>query len=52
MLNPQRRFARRPLDQLPKQRLGALKPRDRARTRPRRPALLAAHGLLITVPTF
>ena len=52
MLKPQRLLARRPLHEPHKQRLRALKPRDRARTRRRRPPLLAAHGLLITVPAF
>src|SRR5450755_4486156 len=52
MLKPQRRLARHPLDESSKLRLRALKPRDRARIRPRRAALLAAHGPLITIHTF
>src|SRR5450631_2678172 len=52
MLKPQRLLARRPLDQPPKQRLRALESRDRARIGPRRAALLAAHGPLITIHTF
>src|SRR5450631_3006194 len=52
MLKPQRRLARHPLDESSKLRLRALKPRDRARTEPRRAALLAAHGPLITIHTF
>src|SRR5450631_4114184 len=52
MLKPQRRLTRHPLDQLPKQRLRMLKPRDRARIEPRRAGLLAAHGPLITIHTF
>src|SRR5450755_562392 len=49
MLKPQRLLARRPLDQLPKQRLRALKPRDRARIGPWRAGLLAAHRPPITI---
>src|SRR5450755_1499091 len=49
MLKPQRLLARRPLDQLPKQRLRALKPRDRARIGPWRTGLLAAHRPPITI---
>src|SRR5664279_2806744 len=49
MLKPQRLLARRPLDQLPKQRLRALKPRDRARIGPCRAGLLAAHRPPITI---
>src|SRR5450755_781808 len=50
MLKPQRLLARHPLDESSKQRLRALKPRDRARIKPHRAALLAAHGPLITIP--
>jgi hypothetical protein len=52
MLKPQCLLARHPLDKSRKQRLRALKPRDRARIRPRRAALPAAHGPLITIHTF
>src|SRR5664279_5993792 len=52
MLKPQRLLARHPLDESSKLRLRALKPRDRARIRPRRAVLLAAHGPLITIHTF
>src|SRR5450755_988779 len=52
MLKPQRLLARHPLHESSKQRLRALKPRDRARIKPRRAALLAAHGPLITIHTF
>src|SRR5664279_3040217 len=52
MLKPQRLLARHPLHESSKLRLRALKPRDRARIEPRRAALLAAHGPLITIDTF
>src|SRR5450755_3933612 len=52
MLKPQRLLARHPLHESSKLRLRALEPRDRARIRPRRAALLAAHGPLITIHTF
>ena len=52
MLKPKRMLARRPLDQPRKPRLRALEPRDRARLRPRRRALLAAPIVLITIHTF
>src|SRR5450631_1398595 len=49
MLKPQRLLARHPLDESSKLRLRALKPRDRARIRPWRAALLAAHRPPITI---
>src|SRR5450631_4436233 len=49
MLKPQRRLTRHPLDESSKLRLRALKPRDRARIRPWRAALLAAHRPPITI---
>jgi len=49
MLKPQRLLARRPLEQPRKQSLRALKPRDRARIRPRRAGVLATRGLPITI---
>src|SRR5450755_3049135 len=52
MFKPQRLLARHPLDESSKLRLRALEPRDRARIEPRRAALLAAHGPLITIHTF
>src|SRR5450631_1547969 len=52
MLKPQRLLARHPLHESSKLRLRALKPRERARVEPRRAALLAAHGPLITIHTF
>src|SRR5437660_11623797 len=52
MLKPQRLLSRRPLDEPRKQRLRALEPRDRARIGSRRAALLADHGLLITIHMF